>query len=120
MSLVFGAWGKVYQRCNYVLKSEADYTNEYVRVGDRPIASAEGAKLRLPKARSPLRLYIGGLGERRKLPSGVWGGAPETEAILNISCEMEYIFGSGKIPYFLTITSKKILPKASRSMKTLH
>ena len=27
------------------------YTNEYVRVGD--IASAEGAKLLLPKARSP-------------------------------------------------------------------
>src|SRR6218665_1166015 len=43
----------------------------------RGIASAEGAKLRLPKARSPLRL--GGLGERRKLPSGVWGGAPETD-----------------------------------------
>src|SRR6218665_480081 len=45
------------------------------------IASAEGGKLRLPKARSPLR--IGGLGERRMLPSGVWGRAPETDAILN-------------------------------------
>src|SRR6218665_1799933 len=61
------------------------YTKEYVQVGD--IASAEGAKLRLPKARSPFRL--GGLGERRKLPSGVLGGAPETDAILNISCQME-------------------------------
>src|SRR6218665_723999 len=77
-------------------------TKEYVQVGD--IASAEGAKLRLPKARSPFRL--GGLGERRKLPSGVWGGAPDTDAILNISCQMEYIFGSCKISYFLTITLK--------------
>src|SRR6218665_2632005 len=68
----------------------------YVQVGD--IASAEGAKLRLPKARSPFRL--------RKLPSGVWGGSPETDVILNISCQMEYIFGSCKISYFLTITSK--------------
>jgi len=41
--------------------------------------SVEGAKLRFPKARSPSRL--GGLGERLKLPSGVWGGAPETDAI---------------------------------------
>ena len=38
-------------------------TYENVRVG--VIGSAEGAKLRLPKARSPSRL--GGLGERRKL-----------------------------------------------------
>ena len=89
---VIGAWSlgaryKVYQRCNDVLKAEADYTNEYVRVGDRPIASAEGAKLRLPKARSPLRLR--GLREHRKLPSGGWGGAPEIDAIFNISCQME-------------------------------
>src|SRR6218665_2645822 len=28
-----------------------------------------------------------GSGERRKFPSGVWGGAPETHAILNISSE---------------------------------
>src|SRR6218665_2220647 len=47
------------------------------------IASAEGAKLRLPKARSPSRL--GGLGERRK---------PKTDAILNISCQIECIWGS--------------------------
>jgi len=40
------------------------YTKEYVKVGD--IASAEGVKLRLPKARNPFRLE--GLGERRKLP----------------------------------------------------
>src|SRR6218665_3620279 len=48
--------------------------------------------LRLPKARSPSRL--GGLGERRKLPSGVWDGAPETEAILNILFQNGVIFGS--------------------------
>src|SRR6218665_2334212 len=42
--------------------------------------SAEGAKLRLPKARSPTRLWS--LGECRKLPSGVWDGAQETDAIL--------------------------------------
>ena len=53
--------------------------------------SAEGAKLRLPKARNPSRL--GGLGERRKLPSGVWGGDPETEAILNISSQNGVHFG---------------------------
>jgi len=76
------------------------YTNEYVRVGD--IASAEGAKLRLPKARSPFRLR--GLGSVVSSPSGVWVGAPETDATLNISCQMEYIFGSCKISYFLTIT----------------
>jgi len=70
--------------------------NEYVRFVD--IASAEGVKLRLPKARSPLRL--GGLGVRRKLPQRGLGGAPETDAILNISCEMEYIFGSCKSHIF--------------------
>ena len=47
--------------------------------------SAEGAKLRLPKARSPSRL--GGLGIVVRSPSGVWGGAPETDAILNISSQ---------------------------------
>ena len=47
--------------------------------------SAEGAKMRFPKARSPSRL--GGLGEHCKLPSGEppERGAPETDAILNIS-----------------------------------
>src|SRR6218665_3324173 len=58
-------WGKYRGRKlrNHDLEVEV-YTNEYVRVGDN--ASAEGTKLRLPKARSPFRL--GGLGERRKLP----------------------------------------------------
>src|SRR6218665_1904722 len=37
-------------------------------------ASAEGAKLRLPKARSPSRL--GGLRERRKLPQRGLGRSP--------------------------------------------
>src|SRR6218665_3995958 len=89
-------WGK-YQR-----RKLCRYTNEYVRVGDN--VSAEGGKLRLPKARSPFRLR--GLGSVVSSPSGVWGSAPETDAILNISCQMEYIFGSCKISYFLTITSK--------------
>ena len=35
-------------------------------------------ELRAPKARNPSRL--GGLRERRKLPSGVWGGAPASNA----------------------------------------
>ena len=35
-----------------------------------------------------------GSGKRRKFPSGVWDGAPETDAILNISSQMEYILGS--------------------------
>src|SRR6218665_4181726 len=38
------------------------------------IASAEGAKLRLPEPRSPSRL--GGLGERRKLPQQGLGRSP--------------------------------------------
>jgi len=60
-----------------------------VRVGQ--IASTEGAKLRLPKARSPSRLW--GLRERRNLPSRVCGGAPETEAILSILCQNWVHFG---------------------------
>src|SRR6218665_4126126 len=39
-------------------------------------ASAEGAKLRLPKARSPSRL--GGLGERRKFPQRGLGRIPRS------------------------------------------
>ena len=55
--------------------------------------SAEGAKLRLPKARSLSQLYRGS-GERRKLPSGVWCGVPETDAILNISSQNGVHFGN--------------------------
>src|SRR6218665_538236 len=43
----------------------------------RETAIAEGKK----------PLTTRGLGERSKLPSGVWGGAPDTKAILNISSE---------------------------------
>jgi len=39
----------------------------HINIWVREIASAEGAKLRLPRARSPL-YWLGGLGERRKLP----------------------------------------------------
>jgi len=69
LSLEHGEWrrkryevGGKYQKWklgNHGLEVEV-YTKEYVLVGD--IASAEGAKLRLPKVRSPFRL--GGLGER--------------------------------------------------------
>src|SRR6218665_1478320 len=65
--------------------------NLYITLGGTDLekfgesASANGEKLRLPKARSPSRL--GGLGERRKLPSAVWGGAPEADAIFNILCQ---------------------------------
>jgi len=50
-------------------------TYQNVRVG--VIGSAEGAKLRLPKARSPSRL--GGLGERRKLPQRGLGNRRDFE-----------------------------------------
>ena len=56
--------GARYQKRNHGLEGEVGYINEYVRAED--IASAEGAKLRLPKAGSPLRLGV--LGERRKHP----------------------------------------------------
>ena len=45
--------------------------------------SNEGVKLLLPKARSLSQLW--GLGSVVSTPSRVWGGAPETEAIFNIS-----------------------------------
>ena len=40
-----------------------------------------------------------GSGERRKLPSGVRGGDPETDAILNISCQNGVHFGMLLISY---------------------
>jgi len=80
------AWrlGAKYERCNCDLEIGVG------RVG--VTASAEGAKLRLSKARNPSQL--GGLGSVVSSPSGVWGGAQETNAILNISCQMECILGS--------------------------
>ena len=47
-----------------------------MRVGQ--IASAEGARLRLPKAGSTLRL--GSLGERRKLPQQGLGRSPRNRS----------------------------------------
>ena len=61
--------------------------------------NAEGAKLRLPKTKSPSRL--GGLGERGKLPSGVWGSAPEADVILNISSQNGVHFKILVISHFL-------------------
>src|SRR6218665_1572180 len=79
----------------------AVYTNEYIRVGD--IASAEGAMLRLPKARSPFRL--GDLGSVVSSPSGDLGRSPRNRR------DFEHFMRNGvhfcKISYFLTITLKK-------------
>src|SRR6218665_828897 len=66
--------------------------------------SAEGAKLRLPKAKSHSRL--GGLGSIVSSPSGVWGGAPETDAIVNISSQNGVHFGILLVSHFKTIKSK--------------
>ena len=41
------------------------------------ISVLRGGRWRAPKA---LAMRLGGLGERRKLPSGVWGGAPASKA----------------------------------------
>src|SRR6218665_1857903 len=60
--------------------------------------------LRLPKARSPSRL--GGLGSVVSSPSGGWGGAPETDAILNISCQNRVHFGILLVSHFKIIKSK--------------
>jgi len=65
-------------------------------------ASAEGVKLRLPKARSPSRL--GGLGECRKL-SGVW--APDADATFNILCQNGVHFWIHVNLRFLAIKLKK-------------
>jgi len=84
------------------------------------VASAKGAKLRLTKARSPLRLGI--LGSVVSSASGVWGGpggAPENDAILNILCQNGVLFWFLLISYFLTIKSKKA-SKPYRPMKKFH
>ena len=60
--------------------------------------SAEGAKLRLLKARSPSRLED--LGERRKLPQWGLGGAPEIDALLKISSQNGVHFGILLISHF--------------------
>src|SRR6218665_3402571 len=62
---------------------------------------AEGAKQRLPKEKSHSRLA------RRKLPSGVWDGALETNAILTFSVKIEYILGYVNL-IFSPIKSKKV------------
>src|SRR6218665_883839 len=90
------------------------------------VASAKGAKLRLPKARNPLRL--GGLGERRQLPTAP-PPAPRADAqqlttkkkdaILNILCQNGVHFWLLLISYFLTIKSKKA-SKPYRPMRKFH
>ena len=61
--------------------------------GAREAAIAEGKKL------SPSRL--GGLGERDKLPSGVWGGDPEADVILDILSQNGVHFRILIISHFL-------------------
>src|SRR6218665_3616415 len=63
--------------CMYVQRRKSVYNfggTEIGKIGDN--ASAEGVKLRLPKARSPSRL--GGLGECRKLPQRGLGRSPRS------------------------------------------
>src|SRR6218665_1206404 len=84
------------------LKSRRWGAYQNVQLGK--VASAEGAKLRLLRARSPLATR--GMVERRKLPRGVWG-SPETKAILSISCQNWVHFGILQISDCLTIKSKK-------------
>jgi len=62
------------------------------------VAVAEGKKL----------LTIRGSGESRKLPRGVWGGAPETDAILNNFIAKWSKFWLLLISYFVTIKSKNV------------
>ena len=79
---VRGAW-------SWKLRSRSWGAYQNVRVGK--IASAEGAKLRLLKAKCSSRLE--GLGSVVSSPSGVWCRAPETDAILSISCKNWIHFG---------------------------
>src|SRR6218665_1618186 len=75
----------------------------YCKRRRREAVNAEGTKLRWPRAKSHFRL-----GDLRSVlilssPSGVWGGTPETNAILNISHPNGAHFGLFKISHFLTI-----------------
>src|SRR6218665_3899287 len=106
-----------YQSCYFAHHSAIPlyYTHEIVSGGSRILClganrtgifvwgakgglSAEGAKLQLPKARSPSRL--GGLGERHKLPQRGLRQSPETDAILNISSQNGVNFGMLLISHF--------------------
>src|SRR6218665_2067129 len=75
----------------------------------REIASAEGAKLRLPKARSPLRL--GSLMERRKLPQRGLGRSPRNRRDFEHFLPNGVHFGLLLILYFLKNQIEKIAPK---------
>src|SRR6218665_505366 len=76
---------------------------EHVRV--REIASAKGAKLRLPKARSPFRL--GSLKERRKLPQRRLGLRPRNRRDFEHFMPNGAHFGALFNIIFLTINRKK-------------
>ena len=80
----------------------------------REIASAEGAKLPLPKARSPFRL--GSLRERRKLPPRGLGRSPRHRSDFEHFLPNGVHFGLLLISYFLKNQIEKIAPKP-RTMK---
>ena len=66
------------------------------RVGIFVLGSSRRVKRRrreaaIAEGKKPLTIM--GSGERRKLPNGVWGGTPETEAIFSISCQNWVHFG---------------------------
>jgi len=69
-------------------------------------ASAEGAKLLLPKARRPSRL--GGLRERRKLPQRDLGRSPWSQRDFKHFMPKWSTFLDMLISYFLAIKSKKL------------
>src|SRR6218665_1147718 len=83
--------------------------NLYLTLGGGQILRKFG-KLQAPKARScdcrrqeAPHDYRGSgpSGERPRLPSGVWGRAPEADVILNISSQNEVNFGILVISHFL-------------------
>ena len=61
--------------------------------------SAEGAKAAIAEGKKPLTT-IGVLGSVVSSPSGVWGGAQETDVILNISSQNGVHFGILVISHF--------------------
>src|SRR6218665_3383755 len=75
----------------------------------REIASAKGAKLRLPKARSPLRL--GSLRERRKLPQVGLGRSPRNRRDFEHFMPNGVHFGLLLISYLKKNQIEKIEPK---------
>src|SRR6218665_339713 len=81
------------------------------------ILRAEDLKLRLPKARSPLRL--GGLGERRKLPQRGPGQSPRNRRDFEHFIPIWSTFWALVNLIFLNNQIEKIVPKPSRFLKNV-